>query len=509
MGTKCIKWDFTNQCNLRCLHCSVGTSYFNGGIKGIPLTSKLQIVDNLANGGVNAITLLGGEPLTRVDDMCHVSKRATSLGIAMTLVTNGTLLNEMNISKIIASGISTVVVSLDGASPKTHDTIRGNGTYQTVIANINKLVRYNQINNCNINIKINTVLNKVNYQEIGDTIDLCIMLGVDELSILSLMKIGHTVDNVNKLMLTSQEDIDASIIIAKKYSSICLSHPLKITQQIAYPLVSDLIRQEYGLVLPKSNFCCSGSISLGFIDPDGNLYACDRILSENYIGKNIVRSTIKPMNLLKHDFYAIWNSDYFIEMFKLILSNDTYSNYTPCNRCKYLISRECNPCPLYSLDRKVEIQSCLIAERQIRKSMQTVSICKTKKANVATSKVDDDIDTYYAIEDAIPLKNSGIRSMDDGDDMILFSPYSNDYHILTLVGKYIWSLINGIHSVDYIANQLNEIIEALYEDSAIEIEKRDLDNIVKKKIGGYLQSLEQAMFIKWSATNTVDDLIGS
>ena len=92
MARKSIKWDVTTKCNLHCAHCSVGKEYFVEGVCEMPLASKIQVIDKLADGGVGAISLLGGEPLTMGDDLLAIIQHAVSKGVKMSLVTNGLLL---------------------------------------------------------------------------------------------------------------------------------------------------------------------------------------------------------------------------------------------------------------------------------------------------------------------------------------------------------------------------------------------------------------------------------
>ena len=60
----CAKWDITSKCNLRCGHCSVADMYFSAGpYPNVSFSDKLAVLDNLAQGGVRYLSLLGGEPL--------------------------------------------------------------------------------------------------------------------------------------------------------------------------------------------------------------------------------------------------------------------------------------------------------------------------------------------------------------------------------------------------------------------------------------------------------------
>ena len=81
-----------------------------------------------------------GEPLLheRLPDMV---KLAHERGIRTELTTNAMLLNPAMASKLIDAGIDQVVVSIDGASDKTHSSIRPGATLNGILRNIESLNR--------------------------------------------------------------------------------------------------------------------------------------------------------------------------------------------------------------------------------------------------------------------------------------------------------------------------------------------------------------------------------
>lgn len=84
-------WEVTMGCNLRCSHCGLACG---GPLAGELTTSEaLKLCDDAAGLGVSWMTLSGGEPLLR-DDWPLIAGRLTGNGVAVCIVTNGTLLNE-------------------------------------------------------------------------------------------------------------------------------------------------------------------------------------------------------------------------------------------------------------------------------------------------------------------------------------------------------------------------------------------------------------------------------
>lgn len=109
---------------MKCAFCE----WWKNQISELPTKKALAAIDAVCSLGVPFFDLSGGEPLLR-KDLFVLAKRVASHGCLVSMNTNGTLLNENNVSEV-ANIFDTVVVSLDG--PKAvHDKIRGvAGTYE-------------------------------------------------------------------------------------------------------------------------------------------------------------------------------------------------------------------------------------------------------------------------------------------------------------------------------------------------------------------------------------------
>ena len=117
-----VIWNLTNRCNLACPHC-----YAHATSKGVAneLSTRdaKKVIDDLARQKVLVLILSGGEPILR-QDLHELATYAKERGISCALSTNGTLINESHVRKILKSGISYVGISIDGIG-ETHDQFRG------------------------------------------------------------------------------------------------------------------------------------------------------------------------------------------------------------------------------------------------------------------------------------------------------------------------------------------------------------------------------------------------
>ena len=99
----------TNRCNARCGFCSIPLQPYNGAT---PPGLFEQAIDKLYDLGVRYIQFTGGEPLL-YQYLTRVVKYTGELGILMTVVTNGSLLDEKRARALAESGVQEVSISVD------------------------------------------------------------------------------------------------------------------------------------------------------------------------------------------------------------------------------------------------------------------------------------------------------------------------------------------------------------------------------------------------------------
>ena len=116
---KCI-WEITRRCNLRCIHCENRSGPRSAG----ELSDRrlLQVVEQLAKLGCHEAVVTGGEPLLR-PAWSRVCRGLHERGIKVSLVTNGTLLDQTTLDEARLAGVGAVGISIDGMQA-THDRIR-------------------------------------------------------------------------------------------------------------------------------------------------------------------------------------------------------------------------------------------------------------------------------------------------------------------------------------------------------------------------------------------------
>tara|TARA_B110000037_G_scaffold220645_1_gene289128 strand:- start:1429 stop:2487 length:1059 start_codon:yes stop_codon:yes gene_type:complete len=169
----------TLRCNLNCSFCDT-TDRHRPPVDELSTQEWLQIITESAALGAQQIFILGGgEPSIR-SDLLILMQHAKDLGLRGMLTTNGTLLNKEKLLRIIEMKWDEIHFSIDGATPKIHDHLRGkNGTFKKAI----RACCFLQTQKIQSQLKtpeliFHFVITNLNYQEITPLIKLAHSVGV-------------------------------------------------------------------------------------------------------------------------------------------------------------------------------------------------------------------------------------------------------------------------------------------------------------------------------------------
>lgn len=113
-----VSIELTWRCNFRCRHCYIPDL---SAADGISTPRILELLDELAEMGTLFLTLTGGEPLLR-RDWEVIARRARELGFQITLLTNGSLVNN-RVADTLAELAAYVQISFHSAEPEVFDGI--------------------------------------------------------------------------------------------------------------------------------------------------------------------------------------------------------------------------------------------------------------------------------------------------------------------------------------------------------------------------------------------------
>ncbi len=132
-----LQWHITHRCNLRCAHC-YQDDYSSFESRAEMQRILDQYTDLLAFYGCKGqLNVTGGEPLTH-PDLFWLLRAAHERGIKTGVLTNGTLIGLREAQRLRGCGVDYVQISLDGCR-KTHDAIRGEGSFEQAVEGIRAL----------------------------------------------------------------------------------------------------------------------------------------------------------------------------------------------------------------------------------------------------------------------------------------------------------------------------------------------------------------------------------
>ena len=197
---KSIRWDITNKCNLKCLHCF---TVDNPG-SDVSYSKVLQIIEKLLPLGLEEINFAGREPTMR-DDLAQIVKHCCSNNIRVNITTNGTILNNYGLIALLETGLNMLVFSLDGVSGTTHDKVRGSGNFEKTMRSVLICTDFIENNKIPTKIGVSCTLHKINQYEIHNMISLCDFFGIQFLSINPVSFCGSAADMKDILYLFPDE----------------------------------------------------------------------------------------------------------------------------------------------------------------------------------------------------------------------------------------------------------------------------------------------------------------
>jgi radical SAM protein with 4Fe4S-binding SPASM domain len=256
-----VFWETTRACKLKCIHC-----YNDSGAplpNELTLDESIRLIDQLAQLKVFRLQFGGGEPLLRKDFFCLVN-HAVSKRLHVSIVTSGTLINHEIAHRLHDSEVGPVLVSLDGASPKVNDKIRGAGNFDRAIKGIRALV------DNDVEVHVNSVLTKLNVVDIPKIVELATSLGVTTFSAQMFLPLGRGKYNLGTLMPSREQwkDTILSLLRMRKEAEIEISmDPMELW---FLKNTSDDI--DIGSF--ESLIGCEGCITQCGITPDGNVLPC-------------------------------------------------------------------------------------------------------------------------------------------------------------------------------------------------------------------------------------------
>lgn len=201
-----INVDVTNKCNLSCVHCPHShPDYHNTHcLSYLDESLNRKMVDEVSVSGKGYVQYIrytaDGEPLLhpKIYDMLAYAKEHS--GSIVTLTTNGTLLNDINLEKLIKTNIDVIDISIDAYSDKVYSQIRKGGNHANVVNNVLNLLRRRNEFLDGVKIMVSFVEQELNQSEKELFVDYWTNAGVDKVIIRPLHSVGGNMTHIAEKM---------------------------------------------------------------------------------------------------------------------------------------------------------------------------------------------------------------------------------------------------------------------------------------------------------------------
>lgn len=323
----------TNRCNLNCRFCWLRD--FDSGDLNLNEISKkkyLKIIEDAYDLGVKEIEITGaGEPMMRKDSL-SIMKNIKDHKIRGRLITNGTLLNEKTIKKLITIEWDEIVISLDAPNKETNDYLRGKGSFEKSTKAIKNLqIVKNNLDSKKPKLCIHTVLCNKNIHLLPEMFEFIYSFGCKNLLVEPVVS------------LTKRTRIGRELHIEKKHEKLLLRY-LKQATEIAH----------------KHNFETNvDKLEMRFIK---SINKMQKLLREEGFKNNILSipcyqpwysMIIRPWgevgpccmfdhgdSILEKNLKEIWFGDYFESMRKLLAKNKLPDFCSKCNSSQIIENRK-------------------------------------------------------------------------------------------------------------------------------------------------------------------------
>ena len=163
-----VIWEVTRACALACAHCRADAMPCRDP-RELSTEEGMALLDDLASYGPPRpmVVLTGGDPFER-EDLVDLVAHGTAAGLHISLSPSVTpRLSIEALRALRVAGAHVVSLSLDGASPDTHDAFRGiDGTFVATIA------AASTVREAGLRLQINTTVTAGNVTELPDMLDL-------------------------------------------------------------------------------------------------------------------------------------------------------------------------------------------------------------------------------------------------------------------------------------------------------------------------------------------------
>ena len=175
-----VTFEPTTSCNLRCPECPSGKREFTRPIGMLQNDFFKSTIDALYKEISYLIFYFQGEPFLN-PQFLEMVKYASSKNIYTATSTNAHYLSDAVAKKTVESGLSRLIISIDGTTQETYQAYRIGGKLDKVIEGTKNIVKWKkEMKSATPHLIFQFLVVKPNEHQIDDVLKLAKELGIDE-----------------------------------------------------------------------------------------------------------------------------------------------------------------------------------------------------------------------------------------------------------------------------------------------------------------------------------------
>ena len=275
-------WECTLRCNLTCRHCGSDCKAV-AGYPDMPAKDFMQVIEQITphvNPNRTMIIFSGGEALLR-NDLEASGLELYKRGFPWGLVSNGLSLNRRRLDSLLAAGLHSITISLDGFE-EAHNWLRQHPqSYSKALNVIRMLTKEKEIVWDTV-----TCVNRKNLDQLNDFKEFLIETGVKNWRIFTIFPVGRAAA-LPELQLSDEQftSVLEFILATRKEKRINLNYGC------------EGFLGGYEMEVRDHFYQCYAGINVASVLADGSISACPSI-----------RANFNQGNIYKDNFMDVWNN---------------------------------------------------------------------------------------------------------------------------------------------------------------------------------------------------------
>jgi radical SAM protein with 4Fe4S-binding SPASM domain len=271
---KTVTLAVTNRCNLSCLHCWPDSGP-DAEATEVSKNKVSRLIDGFAALGAETLVITGGEPLTHPDWFDLLSYACTRSGIReVRLQTNAILITPAHVNALLTlkdRGL-TIQTSLEGATPRAHDQVRGTGSFDRTMQGLGLLVKEGMASR----ICITFTEMRHNFEDIPDLMKLADKMGIGQFITGTLVSGGR-----------AAQPGGLAPPLPVQYEKLLERFQDDKTFKERYHRIGNIAALEWFMERGDAASNCCTFIETPYVTAQGNLYPCVMLHADDFAATGV------------------------------------------------------------------------------------------------------------------------------------------------------------------------------------------------------------------------------